>query len=45
MEPHYKIVRAIEKKDAEDARSQARMHVSYSVQDYEAYIGNSGGKK
>jgi GntR family transcriptional regulator, transcriptional repressor for pyruvate dehydrogenase complex len=38
MRPHVPILEAIKLGDAEAARHHARMHVSYSVQDYEKYI-------
>jgi len=38
MWPHIPILEAIKLGDAESARHHARMHVSYSVQDYEKYI-------
>ena len=46
MQPHVVILDAIRAGDAEAARYHARMHVSYSVQDYERYVHKSiGGKK
>ena len=45
MQPHIPILKAIKDKNAEAARYHARMHVSYSVQDYERYIQkNIGGE-
>lgn len=46
MQPHVPILEAIKLRDAEAARYHARMHVSYSVQDYEKYIHITiGGKQ
>lgn len=46
MQPHIPILEAIERRDSKAARHHARMHVSYSVQDYEDYIaGTSRGMK
>ena len=46
MQAHIPILKAIRLKDAEAARHHARMHVSYSVQDYEKYINKTiGGKQ
>jgi DNA-binding FadR family transcriptional regulator len=46
MQPHIPILEAIEVGDAEAARYHARMHVSYSVQDYQEYIHKTiGGKQ
>lgn len=45
MQPHIPILKAIKEQDAEAARYHARMHVSYSVQDYERYIHTTIGGK
>lgn len=45
MDAHFPILRAIEKGDCEDARHQARLHVSYSVKDYEEYMVKSKAGK
>jgi GntR family transcriptional regulator, transcriptional repressor for pyruvate dehydrogenase complex len=46
MQPHIPILEAIKLGDAKSARHHARMHVSYSVQDYEKYINKTiGGKQ
>lgn len=45
MQPHIPILEAIKLGDAESARYHARMHVSYSVQDYENYINKTIGEK
>lgn len=45
MQPHIPILKAIEVGDAEAARYHARMHVSYSVQDYKEYIHKTTGGK
>lgn len=45
MQPHLPILEAVASGDAEKARLHARMHVSYSIQDYKKYIEkNRGGK-
>lgn len=41
MQPHIPILEAIERRDSEAARHHARLHVSYSVQDYEDYIAGT----
>jgi len=46
MQPHVAILEAIKLRDAEKARYHARLHVSYSVQDYEEYINKTmGGRR
>ena len=45
MDAHLPILRAIEQGDCEDARYQARLHVSYSVKDYEEYMVKSKAGK
>jgi GntR family transcriptional repressor for pyruvate dehydrogenase complex len=41
MDAHLPIIRAIEQGDVEGARHQARLHVSFSVTDYEEYMDKS----
>lgn len=43
IDAHRPILRAIEQQDVDAARYQARMHVSFGVQDYEEYVQRSLG--
>ncbi len=45
MDAHLPILRAIESKDVEAARYHARLHVSFSIKDYEKYMQKSKGEK
>lgn len=45
MDAHLPIFRAIEQGNVEDARKHARLHVSYSVKDYEEYMEKTKREK
>jgi DNA-binding FadR family transcriptional regulator len=43
MDPHRPILEAIIRQDAEEARMLSRLHINYSVRDYEEYVKKNNG--